>query len=417
MKLNQNENHDIKKINKISWLAIVVLIIVLSNMVTYIVASKFPLGDSVLISKETYEEIVKFEKLFIVKENLERSYDGEIVNDDMVNGAIKGMTSSLNDPYTVYMDEEDYQAFTESTQGKYEGVGIQVGVKDDKIVVITVFEASPARKAGLLAGDTIEKVAGVSVTGKELDKAVSLMRGEKGTSVEVTLNRSTTGEYTVNIERDSIKINTVTSEMLDDNIGLIRISVFENETSSEFETKLNNLMKQGMKGLILDLRGNPGGWLNECVKITSNFIEKGDVIVSTIDKYDEKVVEESNGGVAIGLPLVVLIDGGTASASEILSGAIRDYKLGTLIGEQSFGKGIVQTVLDRSAYGFGDGTALKVTTSKYYTPDGENIHKVGIAPDIEIVYPDELKEKAYDRSVDPQFNKAIEEIKQKVISR
>ncbi|GAA0177622.1 S41 family peptidase [Clostridium sediminicola] len=414
MNINKNENHNNKKINRISWIAIVVLIIILSNMITYLVASKFPLGDSVVISKSTYDEISQFKKLFIVKQNIERFYDGEIIKDDLVNGAIKGMTSSLNDPYTVYMDEKDYQSFAESTEGKYQGIGIQVGVKDEKIVIITVFEDSPASKAGLLAGDTIEKVAGTSVTGNELDKAVSLMRGEQGTSVEVTLERKSTGLYTANIVRDSIKIKTVSGEMLEDSIGLIRISVFENETSKEFEAKLKELMSQGMKGLILDIRGNPGGWLTECVKVASNFINKGDLIVSTIDKYNNKEVENSEGGVAIGLPLVLLIDGGSASASEILSGAIRDYKLGTLIGEKSFGKGIVQTVLDRSMYGFGDGTALKVTTSKYYTPDGENIHKVGISPDIEVIYPDELKEKVYDRSKDPQLNKAIEEVKQKV---
>jgi carboxyl-terminal processing protease len=417
--MNFNGKDEIKKSgrikgSKVSWIAIIILIVILSNMVTYILAKKFPIGDSAVVSKTEYEDLLQFRKLFTVKENIERFYDGEINEDELVDGAIKGMTNSLEDPYTVYMNESDYKTFVEGVEGKYEGIGLQVGVKDDKIVVLTVFEDSPASKAGVLSGDTIENVAGTDVTGNDLDKAVSLMRGEKGTKVEVTFDRKTTGLYTVNIERDAIKINTVTSEMINDKVGLIRISVFENETSNEFEEHLKKLQSEGMTGLILDLRGNPGGWLHECVNVVSNFIPKDDLIVSTIDKYENKEVENSNGGLAIGVPLVVLIDGGSASASEILAGAVRDYKIATLIGEKSFGKGIVQSVLDKNIYGFGDGTALKVTTSKYYTPNGENIHKIGISPDIEVIYPEELKTQEYDRNNDPQFQKAIDVIEEKL---
>jgi carboxyl-terminal processing protease len=417
--MNFNGKDEIKKSSrikgsKVSWIAIIILIVILSNMVTYILAKKFPIGDSAVVSKTEYEDLLQFRKLFTVKENIERFYDGEINEDELVDGAITGMTNSLEDPYTVYMNESDYKTFVEGVEGKYEGIGLQVGVKDDKIVVLTVFEDSPASKAGVLSGDTIENVAGTDVAGNDLDKAVSLMRGEKGTEVEVTFDRKTTGLYTVTIERDAIKINTVTSEMINDKVGLIRISVFENETSTEFEEHLKKLQSEGMTGLILDLRGNPGGWLHECVNVVSNFIPKDDLIVSTIDKYENKEVENSKGGLAIGVPLVVLIDGGSASASEILAGAVRDYKIATLIGEKSFGKGIVQSVLDKSIYGFGDGTALKVTTSKYYTPNGENIHKIGISPDIEVLYPEELKTQEYDRNNDPQFQKAIDVIEEKL---
>jgi carboxyl-terminal processing protease len=417
--MNFNGKDEIKKSSrikgsKVSWIAIIILIVILSNMVTYILAKKFPIGDSAVVSKTEYEDLLQFRKLFTVKENIERFYDGEINEDELVDGAIKGMTNSLEDPYTVYMNESDYKTFVEGVEGKYEGIGLQVGVKDDKIVVLTVFEDSPASKAGVLSGDTIENVAGTDVAGNDLDKAVSLMRGEKGTEVEVTFDRKTTGLYTVTIERDAIKINTVTSEMINDKVGLIRISVFENETSNEFEEHLKKLQSEGMTGLILDLRGNPGGWLHECVNVVSNFIPKDDLIVSTIDKYENKEVENSKGGLAIGVPLVVLIDGGSASASEILAGAVRDYKIATLIGEKSFGKGIVQSVLDKNIYGFGDGTALKVTTSKYYTPNGENIHKIGISPDIEVLYPEELKTQEYDRNNDPQFQKAIDVIEEKL---
>ncbi len=407
---NKEGNSRFKKINII----ILVLIILLSNMVTYVVASQVNFGGSVKISKATYDELMKFEKMFIVKANIEDKYDGEIDEDALVDGAIKGMTNSLGDPYTVYYNEKEYEKFNETTQGSYEGVGLQVGVKDNKIVVITTFEDSPAEKAGIRAGDIILKVEDVAVPGTELDKAVSLMKGKKGTAVSMTLYRKTTGEYTVSVTRDEIKLTSVTGEMLDNEVGYIRISVFESKTSDDFKAKLKELEGSGMKGLVLDIRQNPGGWLNECVDISSQFVPKGDDIVSTIDKYDNKKVETSKGGIAIGMPLVVLIDGNSASASEIFSGVVRDYKLGTLIGENTFGKGIVQTVLDKSAYGFGDGTALKVTTSKYYTPNGENIHKIGIAPDIEVKYPDELREEEYSREKDPQFQKALEEINKKL---
>ena len=191
-------------------------------------------------------------------------------------------------------------------------------------------------------------------------------------------------------------------------------TMFDEHTSDNFEKKLTELQDKGMKSLIVDLRGNPGGLLNECVDVTSNFVPKGKVITYTIDKDEKRKDYNSIGGSAIGMPLTVLTDEGTASASEIFSGAVRDYKVGTLVGEKTFGKGVVQTMLYTSAEGFDDGTALKVTISKYYTPDGENIHHIGIKPEINVVYPQELKEKPYDRKLDPQFKKALEIAKGKI---
>ena len=187
-------------------------------------------------------------------------------------------------------------------------------------------------------------------------------------------------------------------------------SVVYNLNLSDYEYKINELKSQGMKKIILDLRGNPGGYLGEAVKVASQFIPKGKVVTYTIDKYDNKVESVSFGGEAEGLPLVILIDGGSASASEVVTGALRDYEVGTTIGTNSFGKGIVQQVMEFKD----DNGGLKVTTSKYYTPNGENIHKIGIKPDIEVEIPKEILEKEYDRSVDPQFNKALEVIKEKL---
>lgn len=408
---NQTKDKKRFKDSKVIWGLIIVLFLVLTNFTSYILGARLPLKGTVRISEESYNDFTQFKKLFIVKDNLENLYDGKIDENALIDGAVKGMTETLNDPYTVYMNEKEYKEFSTQTEGNYVGVGLQVGTKEDKVVVISAFEDSPAKKAGIISGDIIEKVDGTKITSKEYEKAVSMMRGEKGASVTITINREGKGTFDVKLKREVITLTTVTGEMLDDKIGLITLTVFDENTDEQFKKIASDLKAKGMKALVLDLRQNPGGWLTKAINITSQFVPKDKVIVSTVDKYNNKEEYKSKGGDLIGLPLTVLIDGGSASASEIFAGAIRDYKVGTLIGEKSFGKGIVQSVLTEKKYGFGDGTALKVTTSKYYTPNGENIHHKGIAPNIEVKYPKELQEKPYDKKNDPQLNKAIEVLK------
>lgn len=407
--------------SKKRWIIWTIVIVLVTNICTFygskLISINLPNGD-VVIRRQEYDEIMKFQKMFIVRDRLYDYYDGKIDDSALVNGAIKGMTSALNDPYTVYMDANEYKTFNEQMQGNFYGIGVQVSADEssNKIVVESVLPGTPAKSAGILPKDCIVKVNGQAVSGKELDKAVSMMRGAEGTTVTVTFFRQGIGNFDKILKREKINTINVTGEMLKgtNGIGLISIAEFDENTSAAFNETLKNLKAQGMKGLIIDLRGNPGGLLEECVNMVSNFIPKGKVIVSTIDKYNNKKNYNSKGGIAIGMPLVILTDGGTASASEIFSGAIRDYKLGTLIGTKTFGKGIVQSILDSKIEGFGDGTALKVTVSKYYTPNGENIHKIGIKPDIEVTYPEELLKQTYDRSKDPQFKKALEVITQKV---
>lgn len=396
--------------NKKKWIAWTVALLLVTNILTAVISNKvsFSLPNGrVIITRDDYNEIMKFKKLFLVEDRLYKYYDGKIESDALVEGAVKGMTDSLKDPYTVFMNKKEFQDFNTQTEGTYTGLGIQVGVKDDKITVIAPFDNSPAKKAGIISGDVIEKVNNITVSGKDLEKAINMMKiGEEGSKVKLSINRSGKKRFDVNVERAKITMTTVKGEMLPYDIGYIQISMFDENTGKNFNKILKQLEDKKMRGLILDLRGNPGGLLNECVDVVSNFIKKDKVIVYTIDKYKNKKEYTSNGGSAIGLPLVVLTDEGTASASEIVSGAIRDYKAGTLVGVKTFGKGVVQTLLDT-----GDGTALKVTISKYYTPNGENIHHKGIKPNIEVKYPEKLKEKAYSRSQDPQFNKALEVIK------
>lgn len=386
--------------NKKKWISLTIVAVLVTNTITLFGTKSYIQNNS---------NVSKFYKLFQVESALHKYYDGNINESDLVEGAIKGMTDALKDPYTVFMNKKEFDEFNTQTEGNYSGVGLQVQAKDDKIIIADIFEDSPAKKAGLLPKDEIEKVNNTDVTGKDLDRAVTLMKGKEGTEVTLTMNRAGKGVFDVKLKRSKINLVTVKGEMLDKNIGYIQISMFDENTAKNLQSKLNELQGKGMKSLIIDLRGNPGGLLNECVDMVSNFLPKDKVIVSTIDKYKNKKEYKSSGGNFVGLPLTVLTNGGSASASEIFSGAIRDYKIGTLVGEKTFGKGVVQTMLDT-----GDGTALKVTVSKYYTPNGENIHHVGIKPDVPVTYPEELRKKAYDRSLDPQFNKALEIAKTKV---
>ncbi len=412
---NTDERHKSRKKGK--WIIWIIVLVIVTNSITLFASTQISLrtpNGKVLMGRDAYDQVTKFQKLFLVRNKLYELYDGEISDEVLVEGAIKGMTNSLEDPYTVFMNQKEFTDFNTQTEGAYTGLGLQVGVKENNIIVIAPFDESPAKKAGIISGDVIEKVNGIDVSGKELEKAVSMMKGKENEEVTLTINRKEKGSFEVSMKRAKIDLITVKGEMLESNVGYIQLTMFDENTAENFNSKLEELKSKGMESLIVDLRANPGGLLDQCVEVTSNFVPKGEVLVYTVDKNKKKKEYLSKGGLALGMPLTVLTDEGSASASEIVAGAIRDYKVGTLVGEKTFGKGVVQSMLYRSIDGFDDGTALKVTISKYYTPVGENINHIGIEPEVTVVYPDELKEKEYDRSADPQFNKALEIAKDKI---
>lgn len=398
-------------------IVIIVGVFILSNIIFFYLGSAFTSGSiglrnvSEAVAKDVSEikDVKKYDLLFEVRENLLLRYNGEIDDNALLEAAIKGMTDSLNDPYTLFMNDKEYSSFVEQISGHFVGIGIQVGIKDEKVTVIAPIEGSPAERVGLKSGDVILKVNGQEMAEPKLENTVSKIKGEAGTSVDLTISR---GEEVldVTIPREEIKTTIVKGEILEDNVGYIRLSSFDEDSAKQVKEKILQLKGEGMKGLILDLRGNPGGSLSEAIGIASEFIPKGDVVTYTIDKYDKKQEYKSVGGDAQGLPLVVLIDGGSASASEVLTGALRDYELATIIGTKSFGKGVVQQLINLK----NDKGGLKVTTSKYYTPNGENIHKIGITPDIEVTIPEETLNKEYDKSLDTQLIKSIEVIKEKL---
>lgn len=399
--------------NKRKWVIWTAVILVITNILAFSIGNRVSLSltnGNVEISKANWDEVMKFQKLFLVRNQLYKYYDGKIDDSALVNGAIKGMTNALNDPYTVFMDENEAKTFNTQLQGQeYVGVGIQVENRDNKVTVNAVFDGSPAEKAGIKVNDSIVKVNGADIVGTELNKAVSMMKGKEGTNVTLTIARAGKGNFDVVAKREKVAYNTVTGEMISNNIGYIDISMFDENTGENFDKKINELKAAGMKGLILDLRDNGGGVLDDCLKVASNFIDKGKTVVYTVDKNNKKQIYKSEGGSTVGIPLVVLTNGNTASASEIFSGAIKDYKAGTLIGEKTFGKGVVQTTFNT-----GNNTQLKITISKWYTPLNENINHSGFQPDIEVKYPQDLLNKPYDRSTDPQFQKALEVINGKI---
>lgn len=396
----------------------IVVILLVSNLSAFYLGSKFEFSSIRLkgINSDVAEDVKdindteKYDLLFEVRKELLAKYDGEIDDQKLLEAAIKGMTLSLEDPYTVFMNAEEFKAFNEQSEGHFVGIGAQLGIKDDKVTIVAPIEGSPADKAGVKAGDVILKVDNVEITEASVEKTISLIKGEEGESVKLTVERNGNETIEFDIVRGVVSTIAVKGEMIDEEVGYIQIASFDEDVAKDFENKIVELKAIGMKGLIVDLRGNPGGFLGESVKVASQFIPKGEVVTYTIDKYDKKIESKSVGGVAEGMPLVVLIDGGSASASEVVTGALRDYGVATTIGTNSFGKGVVQQLVP-----FENGLGgLKVTTSKYYTPNGENIHKVGIKPDIEVKIPEELLTGPYDRSKDPQFDKGLEVIREKL---
>ncbi|MBP2033495.1 carboxyl-terminal processing protease [Clostridium algifaecis] len=378
------------------WVLCTIAIVVITNLITMF-------GTFNFWRMREGNALSKFEKIFEVRNTLYKYYDGAISDDALLEGALKGMTASLNDPYTVFMNKNEFDALNSETEGKYSGIGIQVTSSDNKIKIDKVFKGTPSEKVGLKAKDIIEKVNGTAVNGNELDKAVAMMKGKEGTEITLTIFRENKGSFDVKVKREKVNMQTVTGDMVSSSVGYIQVSMFDENTAKNFKNELDTLESRGMKSVIIDLRDNPGGVLDQCVDMVSNFVPKGKVVVSTNDKYNNKKEYKSKGGNFYNLPVTILTNGNTASASEIFSGAIKDYKKGTLVGEKTFGKGVVQTMFDT-----GDGTALKVTISKWYTPNGDNVQKKGIKPDTNVVYPDSLKGKPYDRSIDPQFVKALE---------
>ncbi|WHY75692.1 S41 family peptidase [Neobacillus sp. WH10] len=326
----------------------------------------------------------EFNKLYEAYDTLKNGYYKDVNQQKLINGAIDGMVASLDDPYSDYMSNEEAKSFHSNISSSFEGIGAEIQEKEGHIIIVSPIKGSPAEKAGLKPNDMIISVDGKSLQGMNSTQAVTLIRGKKGTKVELSIQRpGTDAPMTVPIIRDTIPIETVYGEMIDDTIAKVQITSFSTNTSKELVTTLNDLQKKGMKGLVLDLRQNPGGLLDQAISITSMFVPKGKIIVKEEDRNGKiKEIPSQNDGNP-DYPLVVLIDKGSASASEIFAAAVKESAGVPLVGEKSFGKGTVQTAAD-----FKDGSNLKYTIAKWLTPNGNWIHKKGIMPDVEVALPE-----------------------------
>ncbi len=326
----------------------------------------------------------EFEKLYAAFDTLNNGYFQEVDQDKLVNGAINGMVDALDDPYSDYMTVDEAKSFHQSISSSFEGIGAEIQEQGGFIVIVTPIKGSPAEKAGLKPNDKVLSVDGKSIQGMSATEAVTLIRGKKGTKVELSIQRPGMEEaLSVPIIRDTIPIETVYGEMLEDGIAKVQITSFSENTTKELIETLNELQGQGMKGIVLDLRHNPGGLLERAIEISSLFVPEGKNIFQVEDRNGNRKEVKSKGSKSPNIPLVVVIDKGSASASEILAGAVKESANVTLVGEKSFGKGTVQRAED-----FADGSNLKFTTEKWLTPNGNWIHKKGINPDYEVTLPD-----------------------------
>lgn len=350
---------------------------------------------------------------------IEDAYYEDVDTDKMYEAALHGMMNSLGDEYSWFVDEDSYKQLMSDMDGEYTGIGVHVTIdeSDRLITVVSPIEDTPAYKAGLKSGDKIISINGTSVGFDNYQYAVNMMRGSAasvGEELKLVIRRA--GEDSeMTLIREKITLKTVKSKMLPGNVGYIRITSFDDKTGDEFEQHLKELQSEAdVKGLVIDLRGNGGGTLTSTKQIADLLLPEG--LITYFEYRNGEKTEIKSDADCLGLPMSVLINGSSASASEVLSGAIRDHKVGTLVGEKSFGKGIVQSVLPFITTPKGK-TAIYITTSKYYTPSGECIHKKGITPDIEIAMPEEYKNTSFDELTmdeDVQLKTAWSEVARKI---
>jgi len=352
------------------------------------------------------------EKINAIYKILDENYVYEYDYEQTVESIYSGLVYGVGDPYTSYMTAETLTKYMEETEGVYTGVGTVVSVdeKTNRVVIISPYEGYPGARAGLLPGDAIVKVDDQDIFGDALDEAVSLMRGEPGTSVKLTIYRESENRmFDVDIIREVINMPTVSHKVLDDQIGYLRITNFDRVTTQQFNDAYADLRAQNIRGLIIDLRNNPGGLVSVVCNIADTLLPRG-TIVSSEDKHGRREVEKSDDR-CIDIPLLILVNGNSASASEILAGAVKDLGVGELVGTQTFGKGLIQTL-----FPLPDGSAVKVTIARYFTPSGVCIQGEGIPVDYEVEMSDELSVQISTLTVDEdvQLKKAIEVMRGKM---
>lgn len=383
---------------------IVILTAVITFMLTTIVMynkfnNLYETNSNSSNSENNSNEFSLVQTLQTFKTMINQLYIGDIDEESMLEGAIKGYVEGLGDPYTEYLTKEEMEEFTEETNSEYIGIGVYVGndIVNNTILVVGVIKSSPAEEAGLQIGDIIEKIDGVSYTGEQLDEATKVLKAEEGSTATLTIRRNNE-EKELTVVRRKITVQHVASEMLENNIAYIQIDSFDANVTTNFEEQITSLINNGATGIIIDLRNNGGGIVDEATGIADLFLDKGETILITKSKKEnnEEVTKSERDPIVKDIPVVILVNEATASASEILAGALKDNYGATIIGKQTYGKGVIQTL-----YTLTDGSGIKITTEEYYTPNHNQINEVGITPDIEV---------DITKNEDTQLQRAIEEL-------
>lgn len=397
----------------------VIMLIVLTAVITFMVTtiamySKFQNSGSLSSngsSSSNENTLVKTLQSF--KAMINKLYIGDVDEDAMIEGALKGYVEGLGDPYTEYYTKEEMADLREELNSEYVGIGVYIGnnAVDNTLVIAGTIKSSPAEEAGLKAGDVVEKIDDVSYTGKQLSEATKVLKAEEGTTVKLTILRDGK-EIEINITRRKITVEHVSSKMMDNNVAYIKIDSFDNNVADSFKSQLTDLMKENVNGIIIDLRSNGGGIVTEATDIADLFLEKDETILITKSKKDneEKITKSKQEPIVKNTPVVILVNEGTASASEILAGALKDKYNATIVGKTTYGKGVIQ-----SLYNLTDGSGLKITTDEYFTPNHNKIQKTGITPDVEVDLTKDADGNYETGDKDAQLLKAIEVIKGKML--
>ena len=360
-----------------------------------------------------FENVTK--KLEQIQDIIDKKYlfEEKIDTSEEEAGIYQGFLSGLNDPYAVYYAPDELTSFLDETNGSYCGIGALVSqnVQTGVSTIVRVFEGSPAEEAGILPGDALYKVDGTEVIGMDLSLLVNnYVKGEEGSQLTITVYRENSGEYKdITLTRRPIDVQTVSGKMLDEEIGYISVAEFDRVTADQFKSKIEELQGEGMKRLIIDLRNNPGGEVTTVVSMADYILKDGGRILTVANKKGTEETYDAEDGHSLEIPMVVLVNGNSASASEVFTGAMKDYGVATIVGTKTFGKGIVQTLMPLS-----DGSAIKLTTDHYYTPNGNDIHGKGIEPDVEVELDEEAaQEVVIPEEKDNQLQKAVEVVKEK----
>lgn len=387
-----------------------IMLIIVVALITFVLTSAFlykKLGNSSFLSAGINTEssgLIK--KIYTIKAILNSKYVSEINEEDLLNGAIKGYVSGVGDEYTQYFTRDEMEKFYQEIEGNYVGIGIYMikNTEDNTIVVLYPIEGSPAEQAGLQTGDIIKKVNGVEYTGDDFENISTYIKGKEGTKVNIEIDRN--GEnLTFEIERKKIDLYPIESEILKNNMGYINITSFDSNSAKEFKSVYENLSKANITSLIIDLRNNGGGIVDEALDIADYILDKNQIILISKDKDGNERIEKSKAKPIVNIPIVVLTNQNTASASEILTAALKDNNKATIVGEKTYGKGVIQELLTLS-----DGSGIKVTTEEYYTPNRHKINEVGIKPDVEIASSEQL---IVEMEQDKQLQEAIKILKNK----